>query len=207
MNIFHNLGKLVCPLRYWINSYLLHAVREELELFFSVQRFRAWIQIQRYLPNNQSKMPKPRLFRCHSVFSICYSQVLKAFTWCIMVLRCPVLPIFSSGLKVMVSARRLTFLLDLAPTSVSWTQTSAGTPHWGALFIIFMGEFLQGIYQLMAPSTCLTWIISKHHMALRNSQPECCTPTRSHLQCLIPSAAIMMCLSGFWEYRIKYTGI
>lgn len=84
-------------------------------MFLSVLGFRAWIQTRRYLPNNQSKMPKPRLFKYHSVFSICYRQVQKAFTWCILVLRCPVLPIFSSRLRAMVSARHLTFFLDLAP--------------------------------------------------------------------------------------------
>ena len=120
------------------------------------------IQNRRRLPDNQSKMPKPRQFRCHSVFSICYRQVQKAFVWCIVILRCLVLPIFSGGLKTMVSARHRTFFLNLAPTSVFWTQTSAGTPHWGSLFIILRRELLQGIYQLAASSTCLTWVVSKH---------------------------------------------
>lgn len=120
------------------------------------------IQNRRCLPDNQSKMPKPRQFRCLSLFSVCCRQVQKAFIWCIVILRCLVLPIFSSGLRTMVSARHLAFFLDLSPTSVFWTRTSAGTPHWGCLFIILRRELLQGIYQLVASSTCLTRIVSKH---------------------------------------------
>lgn len=120
------------------------------------------IQNWRCLPDNQGKTPKPRQFCCHSVCSICYRQVQKVFIWYTVILICLVLPIFSSGLKTMVSARHLTFFLDLAPTYVFWTQTSARTPHWGSLLIILRRELLQGIYQLVASSTCLIWIVSKH---------------------------------------------
>ena len=122
---------------------------------------RLGIQNRRCLPDTQSKMPKLWQFRCCSVFSICYRHVQKAFIWCTVILRCLVLPIFSSGLKTMVSARHLTFFLDFVSTSIFWARTSAGTPHWGFLFIILRRELLQGIYQLVASSTCLTWIVSK----------------------------------------------
>lgn len=120
------------------------------------------IQTRRCLPDNQGKMPKPRQFRCHFVFSICYREVQKAFIWCTVVLRCLVLPVFSSELKTLVSARCLTFFLDLSPTCIFWTRTSTGTPHWGTLFMILRRELLQEIYQLVASSTCLTRIVSKH---------------------------------------------
>lgn len=120
------------------------------------------IQNWRCLSDNQGKMPKPRQFRCRSVCSICCGQVQKVFICCTVVLMCLVLPIFSIGLRTMVSARHLTFFLDLAPAYVFWTQTSAGAPHWGSLFIILRRELLQGIYQLVASSTCLIWIVSKH---------------------------------------------
>lgn len=131
-------------------------------------------------------------------------QVQKAFIWCIVMLRCLVLHIFSSGLKTTVSARHITFFLHLAPTAVFWTRTSAGTPHWGSFIIILGRELLQGIYQLVVSSTCLTRTVSKHlYGSHSNSQLECCTPTSTHLQCLIPSAPIMMCPSGCWEYLNK----
>lgn len=166
------------------------------------------IQNWRCLPDNQGKTPKPRQFCCHSVCSICYRQVQKVFIWYTVILMCLVLPIFSSGLKTMVSARHLTFFLDLAPTYVFWTQTSARTPHWGSLFIILRRvitrDLSAGGFFYLPDMNCLKAFIWQ---SLRNSQLECCTPTSTHLQCLIPTAPIMMCRSGCWEYWLKHAEI
>lgn len=137
-------------------------------------------------------MSKPRQFVCHFVFSIYYRQVQNSVIWCIVILRCLVLPVFSSGLKTVVSARHLIFFLDLLLNmDISWNSALRFSFHYPQERINTRDLSVGGFY--LPDMHCLKAFIWQ---SLRNSQLDCYTPTSAHLQCLIPSAAIIMCPSS-----------
>lgn len=144
-------------------------------------------------------MSKPRQFVCHFVFSIYYRQVQNSVIWCIVILRCLVLPVFSSGLKTVVSARHLIFFLDLLLNmDISWNSAPRFSFHYPQERINTRDLSVGGFY--LPDMHCLKAFIWQ---SLRNSQLDCYTPTSTHLQCLISSAATIMCPSSWWECWIK----